>query len=242
VPSRNPWAIAALAAAVVALAQPLTIAATLVDLKWLVGSLQERLLERVAAVPVYYFGVATAIALAAVTLAALALRHPAARSRHAAGKTPALAALVVGLAAVLTAPFAFTIVVPSVFRANDHLALGDVREIGATQRLYAEYNAGGYATLECLGAPERCLQGSFPQALRVPAPRLAGERFGHRRRLNVGTRTFAYVSVPVQQGMTAERGYCTDHTGVMCVLRGAEAPSLENGACPRSACARELPF
>lgn len=238
-PSHNPWALPALVAAIASLALPITVVATLIDLKFLVGPLHEQLLERVAAGPWLFFACAAAIALAAVTLATLALRHPAARSRHAVGKTPALIALVVGVLAVLTAPFAFVIVVPSVLKANDSMALRDVRDIGGSETIFAEYNGGEYGTLECLGAPARCLRGEF-HMIPVPTDRLVERRYGHRRTLLLGAKTFAYVSVPERPGLTGFKGYCTDHTEVMCVLLKPEVPPLENGACPRSACAREL--
>jgi len=121
----------------------------------------------------------------------------------------------------------------------------------AAERLYALANHDYYDTLDCLVRPEECTPGRVADGVTILDARIAttGMRSGYDFALFLGTppadgaregvssssaSRFAYVALPVEPGVTGDRTFCGDETGV--VRAGAGHPVLpaREGRCPDS--------
>lgn len=128
-------------------------------------------------------------------------------------------------------------------RNEEYPAIGDLRTLMLAQQKYAAANAGLYGTIECLGAPGRCLRDytgpTFvdPPLLRSPrgqyewafhphgeTTRPSGER---------GFESYAYTAKPVKGARgRAVRSFCVDSTGALRQHPRGETPVPVAGRCP----------
>jgi type II secretory pathway pseudopilin PulG len=156
----------------------------------------------------------------------------------------AVAVLFVGVAMI---GIIAAIAIPSLLRArmsaNEASTIGDLRSIISAQAAYSSSNGGFYDQPECLVRPQECIPGypaEGPNFLQeVP---LAVEN-GYRREFRPGAPaqspgvspssmvTFAYLAYPENPGVTGNRGFCADHTGLICVTMDGTMPPVVDGQC-----------
>lgn len=133
------------------------------------------------------------------------------------------------------------IAIPSLLRArmsaNEAATIGDLRTVISAQFSYAGASGGVFGKSECLIDPGQCLRNYDGPALAIPAI-LASESHGYRRTLSLGPRqrSFAYVAVPLKVGQTGVRGFCADHTGIICWTQDGSAPRVAGGGCDLTTC------
>jgi Domain of unknown function (DUF4190) len=164
------------------------------------------------------------------------------------GKGMALAGMILGWAGFITLPFLGTlaaIAIPSARRAriaaNEASAIGDVRTVVSAESAYQSANNGYYGTLECLGAPSKCLPTYTGSAL-LEGTLAADEgvRHGYRHALHPGPAaasssnvgSYAFVAQPVTRGQSGLRAFCGDDSGRVCVWPDGQPTQITDGRCP----------
>jgi hypothetical protein len=134
-------------------------------------------------------------------------------------------------------------------RANEAIALADIRTVITSQAAYAYANGGLFDALDCLETPSRCLPKYAPGAPPfLSGETLMGSRAGYLRTFQPGpaaTRdqikkakgsptsltSFAVTAVPEKPGQGGLRAFCGDATGRICVNEDGDAPPAEDGHC-----------
>jgi type IV pilus assembly protein PilA len=114
------------------------------------------------------------------------------------------------------------IAIPNLIRAriaaNDSSAASSVRSIGTAQIAYnSTYNAG-YGTLAQLGTPALPCVASAASACLLDDVVTAGTKSGYTITAvpaGAGNTTFVGAAVPVSVGVTGQRSFCADETGVI---------------------------
>lgn len=168
------------------------------------------------------------------------------------GKGLAIAGIVTSVLSFLAIPILgiiAAIAIPSLLRArvsaNESAAIGDVRTVISAEAAYQSTNAGQYDSLECLGAPSRCIPGYGGPAF-LDAPLLQAEKTGYRRTFHPGSpsepdarapspsslKSYAFVAEPVTFGQTGVRAFCGDDTGMVCYSPDGHMPPIGDGHCP----------
>jgi hypothetical protein len=134
-------------------------------------------------------------------------------------------------------------------RANEAVALSDIRTVITSQAAYAYANGGLFDALDCLETPSGCL----PNYAAGAPPFLSGEplmgsRAGYLRTFQPGPpanrdqikkakgsptslTAFAITAVPERPGQDGLRAFCGDATGRICVNEDGDAPRAEDGQC-----------
>jgi hypothetical protein len=149
-------------------------------------------------------------------------------------------------------PIIAAIAIPSLMRARistgDARALGDIRTVISAELTYASNNGNHFDTLECLVSPTDCIPGYPSQAPVFLSPEfVTTTRGGYDFSFHPGPaaapnesfspssiRSFAYVAVPTQPGVTAVRAFCGDSSGTLCAMADGTMPEIVGGACPES--------
>jgi hypothetical protein len=174
-----------------------------------------------------------------------------ARLSEGSGATVAIVAAVVLLLVVASVGIIAAIAIPSLLRArisaNESQAIGDLRTLISAEVTYASRNGGFYDRLECLARPVECLPGyraDEPVFLYEVFPAV---RSGYNREFHGGppadasqvafaslspssVQSFAYIAYPVSPS-TGSRGFCADHTGLICVTMDGSKPPVVDGQC-----------
>jgi type IV pilus assembly protein PilA len=149
---------------------------------------------------------------------------------------------VVAVAAFLMIPMVgiiAAIAIPSLLRArvsaNESATIGDLRSIVSAQAAYQASNRGFYESKPgCLATPASCIPGyTGPPFLDLAT--FAEQKSGYRRQMRTGstpgeatdasptsTNSFAVEALPVTPNTTGVRGFCVDHTGVVCSVASAQ--------------------
>jgi hypothetical protein len=129
-------------------------------------------------------------------------------------------------------------------RANESIAVGDLRTIMSGQMAYAYTNGGAYDELRCLSEPAKCIAG-YTGPTFVDASAAQPEKAGYRRKFYPGPKAprskdvksptsltaFAHTAVPITIGETGKRGFCADDTGRICVTADGSEPRTSGGHC-----------
>jgi type IV pilus assembly protein PilA len=188
-------------------------------------------------------------AIVAIVLGVMAMSRAGKLPAEYGGKGMAIGGIVTGALGLVMLPvigIIAAIAIPGLLRArvsaNEAMAIGDIRAVISSEMAYSAYNNGNYDTIECLQAPNSCL----PEYTGVPM--LSGEfsmiKGGYRRTFYPGPRAasgdktspssatgFAITAVPLQRNRTGVRGFCGDHTGVICQTMDGSEPPVVDGAC-----------
>lgn len=199
------------------------------------------------------FGCALVGAITAIVLGAIAYGRANKEPDVYGGKGMAMAGMILGGVSFLMIPvigMVSAIAIPSLLRArvstNESAAIGDLRTIVSAEAAYQSANGGYYDTLECLGAPARCIPGyTGPVMLQGPLATDNGLKTGYRHTLHPGApaprgssispsslTAYAVVAVPISQGQTGVRAFCSDSTGVMRYWPLGAIPEITDGQCP----------
>ena len=116
------------------------------------------------------------------------------------------------------------IAIPSLLRArvsaNEASALGTVRSVVSAEMAYAQ-SAGAFGPMPCLVSPATCV--TSYQGPTFLSEELASETRGgyqYALRTSEDGRRFVFTAQPVTPGRTGVRGFCGDHTGVVCAGTG----------------------
>jgi hypothetical protein len=120
--------------------------------------------------------------------------------------------------------------------ANEMMAKADTRTMISAQYAFAMNNEDRYGSLACLAAPKDCNPAyTGPSYVDAKVASLA-DRNGYRRRLYLHPKAagFIFTSVPLQPGVTGEKGFCGDHTGRLCFTADGREPDTKDGSCPAS--------
>lgn len=131
------------------------------------------------------------------------------------------------------------IAIPSLLRArvsaNESATIGDLRTIVSAQAAYQAANGGLYESKpSCLAAPASCIPG-YTGAPFLDLATFAEQKSGYRRQMRTGApgapaenaspssaSSFAVEALPVTPNTTGVRGFCADHTGVVCSVASAQ--------------------
>ncbi len=125
---------------------------------------------------------------------------------------------------------------------TESTAIGDMRSMAMAQSMYAEVNEGAFGAPECLIEPRDCLPG-YRGPLFLDETFLQPVKDGYMRVFYAGPspvegagsksfRSYAYVALPEEAGVTGVRGFCGDDTGNIYIIPGARLPTIVEGRCP----------
>jgi hypothetical protein len=134
-------------------------------------------------------------------------------------------------------------------RANESLAIGDIRTLISAELTYAGTSGGFFGSPKCLVAPATCVPGYTGPAMMTPPYPWTSPRGGYTRTFHPGPmmldlkrehaeasegtlKSFAIVAVPVVPGKTGNRGFCGDSTARICTTSDGSAPPVQDGLCP----------
>ena len=152
-----------------------------------------------------------------------------------------------GLLALVPGLLAFPSLMRARISSSTALTVADLREVLAAEERYHQAT-GAFASLECLGAPERCGAGKGLMPLR-PELVSAAPRHGFARYFMAGPgegqppgarlRSFAYLAVPLVLTADADAfrppsgdwALCADSTGRLCRIEGRPG-FLRESRCP----------
>jgi hypothetical protein len=145
--------------------------------------------------------------------------------------------------------------------ANEDAAIGDLRTIISAETTYAALANGNYydTLLACVARPQSCCPGYANQMRSIPewdadtpgfiSAELAAKpvRYGYKRELHPGVAApfntqisessvvgFALVLVPVTPGLTGNRAFCGDESGMVRFAADGRMPPIVDGKCPES--------
>jgi type IV pilus assembly protein PilA len=204
------------------------------------------------------FGLLFVGAALAITLGIVAIYKANNAPAEYGGKGLAIGGIVSGALGLLFIPFIgiiAAIAIPSLLRArvsaNESGAIGDVRTVISAEAAYSSANGGRYDSLECLGAPHRCIP-DYSGPFFLDSMLASGAvKNGYRRTFYPGPPSppptdgsrvsptscdsFAYVAVPLERNRTGVRGFCGDSTGVVFMTTDGSAPRVVDGLCDTSA-------
>jgi hypothetical protein len=190
-------------------------------------------------------------ALVAIVLGIIAVSRAGKQPEVYGGRGLAIGGIATGAVSLVLLPIAgiiAAIAIPSLLRArisaNEAAAIGDTRTVISAEMAYAASNSGYYDTLECLAAPGGCIP-KYQGPPVLGAGFAAAEKNGYQRRLVLGppasgggdvsrssVQGFAYIAVPIKPGQTGMRGFCGDHTGIVCFTMDGSAPGVaDDGSC-----------
>ena len=146
------------------------------------------------------------------------------------GEGMALAGLIMGYISIVAIPFILiiaAIAIPNLLRArisaNEASAVGSIRTINTAEVTYASmYPQAGFSTdLEKLGGPTPC-NASPATACLIDQVLASGERVGYKFTYEAqdskGDKvmdTYFVRAVPIGQGQTGVRSFCSDESGVI---------------------------
>lgn len=196
--------------------------------------------------------------LASCVIGIVALMKANKAPQEYGGKGMAIAAIIISALSLVSLPAVIgiyaAIAIPSLLRArvsaNESATIGDLRTMISAQTVYQNANGGAYDTPDCLAAPSNgCIPGypatgpTFldPSLVAQPAksgyirsfhPGPAPEPLDPAQQSPSSMMSFAYVAVPMLPGRTGVRGFCADHTGLVCFTATGSAPEISNGVCP----------
>jgi hypothetical protein len=167
----------------------------------------------------------------------------------AKGSTAAVivAILVVVFGGIIVVGIIAAISIPGLLRArmsgNEAMAIGTLRGLLSGELAYSTVNGGFYDKPECLVTPPSCnsAAGSSPFLDTMFSSRFekSGYRFVFEGRPSTGSagpspssvQEFVFYAMPIVQGSTGSRSFCTMETGVICSV--ADGPlQPERGRCP----------
>lgn len=162
------------------------------------------------------------------------------------GEGMALAGLIMGYVSIVALPVILiiaAIAIPNLLRAriaaNESSAVGSIRTINTAEVTYASTypKAGFSSSLEALGGPTPCTPSSTSACLIdsvLASGTKSGYRFTYEAHSTTGTEVMdAYTlqAVPINQGQTGQRSFCSDETGVIRLTTGEtctkESPPLQ---------------
>jgi hypothetical protein len=163
------------------------------------------------------------------------------------GKGLAIAGIVTNVASLIIGIALFPRLLPRPHvEKNEEATLGDIRAVIEAEKAYRSANGGFYDTLDCLGAPTRCIPSYHGPAFIDPT--LLQANHGYDRRFHAGPaptprpgkgfspsslQSFAYVAVPIS-GSTGTRAFCGDSSSRICYTPGGSAPPVVDGQCASS--------
>jgi len=194
------------------------------------------------------FGLGLLTGLVALVLGIVALVNANRSPAEYGGKGLAIGGIVASGLCALSVPIIAAIAIPALLRArqsaNEAATIGDIRTVISAEAAYSSANRGYYDTLECLGAPERCIPAYSGPAFLGPDLASGRDKSGYRRSFHPGAsaggergaspssvQSFAYVAVPLATAQTGLRGFCGDSSGLICVTGDGSPPPLADGAC-----------
>ena len=191
-------------------------------------------------------------ALAGLILGIIALVKAKNEPALYGGSGMAIGGIVTSALGLLFIPIIAAIAIPSLLRArvsaNEAQSIGDIRSVLSAEATYASTNGGYYDTLDCLVSPTSCIPNYPTQAPAFLSSDLTTTTKGGYERIfypgpvaqSDGTispssiSSFAYVSVPIEPGVTGVRAFCGDSTGVVCAMADGTMPEIVDGVCPET--------
>jgi len=189
-------------------------------------------------------------ALAGLGLGVAALIKARKTPAEYGGKGIAIAGIVANCLALVAIPFVgifAAIAIPSFLRArvsaNESVTIGDLRAVVAAEAVYQGANGGLFDTLECLGAPGRCIPGYTGPSFLDPGLAVPSKS-GYQRTFHPGPaaaegregvspsslESYAFVAVPLTPRTTGMRAFCADSSGRICATSDGSAPQIEDGS------------
>jgi hypothetical protein len=139
---------------------------------------------------------------------------------------------------------------PKVIAANEAAVISDLRAVMSAEETYRASNGNAYDELRCLATPDSCIPGfpkEAPYFLEASLASLAPAH-GYVRKFHAGPKAaaeelqrsptsltaWAYTAVPEQLGLTGQRAFCVDATGLICASDEGVEPLPADGKCPSS--------
>jgi hypothetical protein len=139
---------------------------------------------------------------------------------------------------------------------NESATVGNIRTMISAQAAYQSANGGFFDRPECLNEPHRCIPGypvAAPTFLDPGMARPTVEKSGYRLDFHAGSTVaradvarlkvspsslsgFAYVAVPIIDGEGADRSFCGDESGRVCVYETGRRVVVKGGQCPSEGC------
>lgn len=193
-------------------------------------------------------------ALTSVVLGVTALVKESRQPDEYGGRIAAIVGIIASVFSLLVTPvvggIAAAIIIPSLLRArisaNEATASKDLSTILFAESAYSRQNGGFFDEVRCLEQPKECLKagrGTAPFLQVIP-----NEHAGYIRAFHAGgraseeqiragglsptsIRSFALTSVPISQGQTGIRSFCTDDKGRYCLRYKGEEPAVADGSC-----------
>ena len=140
--------------------------------------------------------------------------------------------LIVVAIILIIAAIAIPNLVRSKIAANEAAAVSAIRSITTAETTYASTYGVGYAVLPVLGGADPCVAGVATACILDPIVS-AGSKSGYNLSAapgGAGNITFTGGAVPIMVGISGQRTFCSDETGVIHFdASGAAAPVTDVG-------------
>jgi hypothetical protein len=164
------------------------------------------------------------------------------------GREIATAGALLNIGALALAAFLFSIVGSknAPHRVNESATIGDMRWLVSAQAAYRDVNGGYFDTIECLKAPQTCLEGF--EGSPFIGEGFVGQKSGYVRTFIAGAppkdlpakgsktsmESYVYFAKPIRPGESGVRGFCVDRRGEVCATADGASLVVTGPLCPAS--------